>query len=173
MKGKNNLFMRGQLVKKGEKAFIKFNTNSRSHYLPIESDGGFADGSWVRLDGILETKSFVKDDGKYGKIWVASGEIISSSYGSFVNTFTASGVVVKVFPLRITQLTERKIVDFVVACGDNYYNCIAFGYLAEELIAKKRVGSKIEIKIATFQSREYEKNGETRVAYEVVVRRFD
>lgn len=165
----NSLKMAGELIHKDGNTFLR----AGIHCLPIKADEHFEDGSWVMFDGVLNTGSFIKEDGKYGKTWIAVGKLSSNVLCAFANSFVADGVVVKIMPIRVTPLTKRRIVDFVVACGHNYYTCIAFGEKAKRLLSSKVVGSLISIKSATFQSRDYVKNEEPKTAYEIVVQAFE
>lgn len=169
----SKLILMGQLKHDDAgKKYISFHTQSRQHLLPIVTDDDAAEGAWVRFSGKLHTQSIPEGD-HYRKVWFGLGDLFPSEKGLYANEFTVDGAtVVRVDNLRTTPLTLRKIVDFVVAEGDNYYNCIAFGRTAEKLIEKKHKKSLIWFSEAMFQSREYTKDGEQRTAYEVCVRDF-
>ena len=170
----SKLVLMGKLLHQGGKKYISFCTQSKVHILPIVSDDDASDEAWVRFSGSLETRSIPVENGhRYRKEWFGRGELFPFAPGAYENRVTVEcGVVVKVDNLRTTPLTLRKIVDFVVADGDNYYNCIAFGRTADKLLKYKHKGSDISIVSAMFHSREYVKDGELRTAYEVCVRDF-
>lgn len=162
----------GQLRHIDEKKYISFRTESKEHLLPIVSKGDAAEGAWVHFSGKLCTR-FIPDGDRHRKVWFGLGDLFKSSEGFYVNELSVSkGVLVKLDTLRTTPLTFRKIVDFVVADGQDYYNCIAFGKTADRLIRHKKVGREIFIVSAQFHARNYTKDGELLTAYEVCVRDF-
>ena len=170
----NRLVLVGNMVHVGENKFVQFRTASKTHLLPIKSKDDFESGAWVRFEGVLSTNS-VWDAalGRRRKLCFGEGDISITVSREFDNTFSLlGGSVVRIFELRTTPLTRRKIVDFVVAKGEDYFNCIVFGKDAERLISTKKVGDDISISKALFHSREYTKNGEAKTAYEVCVRDF-
>ena len=167
----NKLVLRGVLVIKDGNKFILYKTNSREHLLPVKSDDILIDGDWVVFDGTLETQTYFEND-KRRKRYFGQGSLTKSDSNVFTNDFTLLGTVVKLFELRKTPVTNRRVVDFVVAKGNNYFNCIAFGSTAEFLLSNKKVGDSISLDSASFQSRAYEKNGIPQIAYEVCIRSF-
>lgn len=168
----SKLILMGQMRHIDEKKYISFRTESKEHLLPIVSDGDAAEGAWVHFSGQLRTQSIPEGD-RYRKAWFGLGDLFPSSEGLYANElFVPTGVVVRVDTLRTTPLTLRKIVDFVVVDGQDYYNCIAFGKTADRIIQYKRKGREIAIISAQFHSRAYTKDGEQRTAYEVCVRDF-
>lgn len=165
----SKLTLMGQMRHIDEKKYISFRTESKEHLLPIIADGDAAEGAWVHFSGILRTQ-FIPEGGRYRKAWFGLGHLHPSYDGLYANELTVeSGVVVRVDELRTTPLTLRKIVDFVVADGQDYYNCIAFGKTADRLIRYKK-GREITLISAQFHSRAYTKDGEPKTAYEVCVR---
>ena len=170
----NRLALVGRLFHSGEGKFILFKTNAKAHLLPVRSKEDFSGGSWVVFTGKLSTES-VWDSGlgRWRKLCFGEGEISPTMSREYENRFSLlGGSVVKMFELRTTPLTKRKIVDFVVAKGDDYFNCIVFGKGAERLVDTKKVGDDISISTAMFHARDYEKNGVSKTAYEVCVRDF-
>lgn len=167
----SKLTLMGQVYNKDEQKYLSFRTENKEHLLPIVSEGATEDGAWVRFFGSLCTRSVPNGD-KYRKVWFGLGELYPSEEGIYVNEVTVDGVLVRIDELRTTYLTRRKIVDFIVAEGQDYYNCIAFGKTAERLISDKKKGSEIMLTSAQFNSRLYTKEGEQRTAYEVCVRDF-
>ena len=167
----SKLTLMGQIRHIDEKKYISFRTESKEHLLPIVSDVDAAEGEWVHFFGQLRTRS-VPDGERHRKIWFGLGDLYPSVEGIYLNELTVSGKVVRVDELRTTPLTLRKIVDFVVVDGLDYYNCIAFGKTADRLIEYKKKGCEIVFTSAQFNSRDYTKDGEQRTAYEVCVRDF-
>lgn len=166
----NQLSIKGRLVVKDGNKFISYLTQTKEYLLPIKVDEVFADGAWVSFTGTLNTK---RKENEKGKIWFGQGTLSSGVEGEYLDEFSAEGTIVRIFDMRTTPLTSRKVIDFTVACGDSYYNCIAFGTYADQLVRTKKVGDAIEFNPAVFQSRDYTKEGETKTAYEVCVRRFN
>ena len=168
----NKLILEGKFVLRDGKKYISYPTMSKSYLLPIVADGVFKEGEHVYFEGVLRTRNVWRDDGKSHKMWFGEGQLNSSRGGCFQNSFTTNGTVVRIFEPRITPVSKRKIVDCIVAYEDNYYNCILFGCDADRFVATKKVGSPISISCSLFQSRDYVKNGETKTAYEVCIRKF-
>lgn len=169
----NKLVLAGQLWHICGRKFVRFRTESREHILPIVADNyDTKDGEWVRFIGTLYTKSPLGTDGKHHKEWWAVGDLCKSSEGFYFNTLSCDpSKIISVGKLRTTALTKRKIVDFVVVNNGNYFNCIAFGHVADAICEKKR-GDIIDIYSAKFHSRTYEKDDAIRTAYEVLVLGF-
>lgn len=168
----SKLILKGQMRHIDGKKYISFCTESKEHLLPIVAHEDAAEGAWVHFSGILRTQS-IPEGGRYRKAWFGLGDLHPSPAGLYANELTVeSGVVVRVDELRTTPLTLRKIVDFVVADGKDYYNCIAFGKTADRIIRYKKKGRDIILLSAQFHSRAYMKDGEPKTAYEVCVRDF-
>lgn len=171
----SKLVLMGQLKHIDGKKFISFKTKgNQEHILPITTRQDFDEDAWVILDGELRTASaFDKATKKFHKRHFGTGSLSLGDNGVYMNALQIpTGTVVRVCTLRTTPLTNRKIVDFVVAEGNDYYNCIAFGEAAQRLTDSKAVGDAIDITNSKFQSRKYIKDGETRTAYEVCVSHF-
>lgn len=170
----NKLVLMGQLFHVGGKKYVEYVTESgNAHRLPVISEVDFADGTWVRFSGKLCTK-LVMQEGKSHKMWFGLGTLSNSDAveGLYLNDFEVDGTVVRVYGMRTTTLTSRKIVDFIVADGDNYFNCVAFGKTAARVCDYLSTGKAISLVSARFCSRKYDKNGKSLVAYEVNVRDF-
>lgn len=170
----SHLTLYGRMAHADGKKYIQFVTGGGTTYtLPVVCDWDAADGMWVGFRGQLRTNNFIGDDGLRHKRWFADGVLFRSVDEVYRNELMVStGTIVKLDTMRTTPLTNRRIVDFVVAEGDNYFNCIAFGSTADMLLNFKKVGDMINIYDGMFQSRDYDKLGETKTAYEVCVRHF-
>lgn len=88
------------------------------------------------------------------------------------NYVELDGFICKEPKYRITPF-NRKITDLLVAVNRTYHNsdyipCITWGEYAE-VSSKYNVADEVVLK-GRIQSRDYEKDGETRTAYEVSVR---
>lgn len=168
----NKLLLNGQLLREGENTFILYRTQSKEFKLPIEADNDelFKSNKWVSFSGELRTQTYYEGERRRKRTF-GHGTLCDAVMADYVNEFQCMGTVVKIFELRTTPLSKRKVIDFTVAVDNNYYNCIAFGEQAENVRHYKREGDEINVLIALFQSREYEKNGK-QVAYEVCVRKF-
>lgn len=88
------------------------------------------------------------------------------------NYVELNGFICKEPKYRITPF-NRKITDLLVAVNRTYHNsdyipCITWGECAE-VSSKYNVADEVVLK-GRIQSRDYEKDGETRTAYEVSVR---
>ena len=174
----SKLTLMGKLRRIEDKKFISFLTKGEhEHLLPIRTGDitDWEDGSWVCFDGELKTAvTFDPVAGKQRKLHFGSGSLTSGVENTYLNNFTVTnGTIVKIYDLRTTPLTHRKIVDFVLADGNDYYNCIIFGGGAQLFSDTKKVGDKIDIVDGRFQSREYQKDGKTLKAYEVCVEHFE
>lgn len=170
----NKLVLVGKLKHIDDKKYVEVATNSGKIYtLPIVSEVDFADGTWVRFAGKLHTR-LVCDGRVRHKVWFGDGTLTRSTLVNvYLNDFNVDGTVVSVgSDVRETPLTHRKIIDFVVTDGINYFNCIAFGRAAFDIKHNFSVGSKIVVLSAQLQSRVYDKCGESRTAYEVCVHSF-
>lgn len=170
----NKLELKGIYREEGIEPLIEYKTESRSHYLPLVfADNvsiNFKDGEFIEFVGELRTINKSKSrSGRKEHFAYGTGKVIE---GGFSNRLSTIGVVVSRSELRTTPLTRRKIVDFVLANGDNYFNCIIFGKKAVEFLETKDIGSKLYVEEALFQSRDYEKDGNVYRAYEVCVRKF-
>lgn len=168
----NSVDLSGQLRIIDGKKYVEFKAATRTHTLPIIAKENFRPGDWVNFYGTLNTKNVSGVDGRRHKVWYAEGNLYCGDENVYRNSVVASGTVISKAELRYTPLSNRLICDFVVACGESYFNCIVFGSAAEALHAHKSVGDGIVIDPGMFQSRDYEKNGETRTAYEVLARKF-
>lgn len=169
----SKLTLMGVLCHANNAKYISFvTTNGNEHLLPIVAPQDFEGGTWVFFSGQLCTVNVRGGDGKLHKQHFGEGSLQVSQIQAYKNELQIpEGVVVWVDEIRATVLTQRTIVDFIVADGSNFYNCIAFGSSARR-IADIKVGSPINVSSAMFQSRAYSKNGEPRVAYEVCVKHF-
>lgn len=96
------------------------------------------------------------------------------------NTIQFEGFICKKGNLRETPLNKKRILDLMIAVNrpsnkSSYIPCIAWG-LDENKVAELEVGDKIRVS-GRIQSREYQKvlennESETRVAYEVSIKKF-
>lgn len=171
----NKLVLIGRLKYIDGKKYISFRTESKEHVLPVVANCDAADGAWVGFTGQLHTGSiWDAEQGRYHKTWFGKGELCEvGECPYYLNEVqVCAGTLVKVDRIRTTPLTMRKILDFVVADGNDYFNCIAFGRTAERLLEEKQEGDRICIRSAMFHSRDYQKDGETKTAYEVCVKSF-
>lgn len=119
---------------------------------------------YVKIIGSLYTHN-TKD--RHLKMYVQP-DIITPSTESSDNTITLTGYLCRTPNHRYTP-GGREITDLLVACNDgiksNYIPVITWGKIAKEA-TRLHMGDKITIE-GRIQSREYLKNEETKITYEV------
>ena len=136
------------------------------HILP---EGGAHVGNTIHIRG--QFRSYNKlIDGKMRLILKIFAQEILDEEPESCNEITLSGFICREPSYRLTPL-NREITDLLIAVNrknrSDYIPCIAWGNNARFTKALK-IGNKVTI-TGRVQSREYQKNGVTRTAYEVSI----
>lgn len=131
-------------------------------------DTSLGEGDIIEIHGELRSYNEKSEDGIHLKLNLFANEIMNTIYAD-ENTITLTGHICK--PPNYRQTPKgREITDLTIAVSrsygkTDYIPVICWGRNA--LLAKRfSVGDKVDI-VGRIQSREYEKNGEVRTAYEV------
>ena len=172
----NTLKLAGKLKHVDGEKFIYFVTTTKREYLlPINALEDFDEDEWVIFDGVLVTNyRFDITDNKNRKCHFGDGHLRKGSVGFYKDDLQLRDVVLShKNELRVTPLTQRKILDFVLGDGGlAHLNCIAFGKVASE-IENKSEGYNFKYLRGKFQSRKYMKGDQQKVAYEVLINCID
>lgn len=127
----------------------------------------------VESPPVLNGADFVEVFGRCKTGCVYADEIITHDIDEleFVNEVELSGIICRKPNLRVSP-KGKELSDFIVAVGNDYIPCIAWGMSARRTYMYS-VGLPVEVK-GRFQSREYlkktESGTEKRTAYEVSAR---
>lgn len=134
----------------------------------------FVSQCYVEIKGELRSYNKVVDDKMKLIITLFAKEIKELRVEDYKNEITLNCFIVKKPVLRTTPL-GRTICDILVAVNrkinkSDYIPCVVWGKNAEE-VCEFEVGTNVIIE-GRIQSREYNKNGETKTAYEVSVNKM-
>ena len=154
--------------------------------VPIKTEFRFEDyktGDMIKVEGTVRTRNFYDSYGKRHKEMYILPTVITpkeeaddllSTFFGYENCLTMEGYLCKKDVLRKTP-AGKTILDFIIAVNhDNgqssYISCIAWNKTAEWLNTIG-LGNKLQI-TGRFQSRVYEKDGHSMLAYEICSNRI-
>ena len=125
----------------------------------------------VHIIGRLKTRNFVDANNvRHKEMYVECTSMMELEGQHDINTVRFDGYICKKEVLRSTP-NGRTILDFTAAINENssssYISCIIWSKAAKWL-SELDIGTKVYI-AGRFQSREYTKNDETKIAYEISV----
>lgn len=127
--------------------------------------------SFVEINGEFRSHNKVIEDKRRLILSIFVKEISQLRIEDYQNEIALNAFIVKEPVLRATPL-GRTVCDLLVAVNrknhkSDYIPCITWGKLAK-ITGDLKVGDNINI-LGRIQSREYTKNNETRIAYEVSI----
>lgn len=160
-----------------QKTYFTFNLKIKrksgaEDIIPIIADHtGLMPGQNVIIKGIYESFNQT-EDGKRKLILKVFAKSISlnTDEEKYKNQIEIYGTICKQPIIRVTPLTGKSIADIMLAVNRNgrnsdYLPCIVWGQMTK-IVETLKVGDKITLK-GRIQSREYQKDEQTKIAYEV------
>ncbi len=144
--------------------------------IPHELTAEVEEGKQIEVYGEVRTRNYYENEKKRTMVYVLVKEIYTARPEAIAtNSVSLDGFVVKPPIVRYTPL-GRRICDVIVAVNHNggkssYIPCIIWGNSAD-IVGKKQIGDRL-IVLGRLQSREYMKDGDMKIAYEVSVSEFE
>lgn len=128
-------------------------------------------GRFVEVTGRFGSWNYRSEDGRrHLRLDVYASDIRITDKPGYINEVTLRATVVKNHGLRKTPF-GAEITDLMVAVDRDYIPCVCW-YSGARYADCLNVGDYVEI-VGQIQSREYEKDGEKRMAYELSVFQID
>lgn len=127
--------------------------------------------NYLTIQGEVRTKNYEEDGRNRLSVYIFAKDVFINDTQEMSNDVELTGFICKQPIYRITP-AKREICDLMLAVNrttykSDYIPCIAWGRNAQ-YAAELLVGTPITVK-GRIQSREYQKNGQTKVAYELSI----
>lgn len=144
--------------------------------IPHELTAEVEEGKQIEVYGEVRTRNYYENDKKRTMVYVLVKEVYTARPESIAtNSVSLDGFVVKPPIVRDTPMGKR-ICDVILAVNhpsgkSSYIPCIIWGNSAD-IVGKKQIGDRLIVR-GRLQSREYMKDGDLKIAYEVSVSEFE
>ena len=143
--------------------------------IPHELTAYVEQGKEIEVYGEVRTRNYYENEKKHTMVYVLVKEVYTARPEAIAtNSVSLDGFISRPPIVRDTPKGKR-ICDVIVAVNhphgkSSYIPCIVWGAGAD-VVGEKNVGDRIMLR-GRLQSREYEKDGRIRTAYEVSVEQF-
>lgn len=144
--------------------------------IPNELTAEVEEGKQIEIYGEVRTWKYCEGEKKRVMVYVLVKEVYSARPEAIeTNSVSLDGFISRPPIVRYTPL-GRRICDVIVAVNHNggkssYIPCIIWGNSAD-IVGKKQIGDRLLVR-GRLQSREYMKDGDMKIAYEVSVSEFE
>ena len=144
--------------------------------IPHELTAEVEEGKQIEVYGEVRTRNYYENDKKRTMVYVLVKEVYTARPEAIAtNSVSLDGFVVKPPIVRYTLL-GRRVCDVILAVNhgerrSSYIPCIIWGNSAD-IVGKKQIGDRLIVR-GRLQSREYMKDGDMKIAYEVSVSEFE
>ena len=144
--------------------------------IPHELTADVEQGKQIEVYGEVRTRNYYDDGRKRTMVYVLVREVYTARPEAIAtNSVSLDGFISRPPIVRDTPL-GRRVCDVILAVNHNggkssYIPCIIWGNSAD-LVGKKTVGDRLIVR-GRLQSREYWKEEDLKVAYEVSVSEFE
>lgn len=143
--------------------------------IPHELTAEVEQGKEIEVYGEVRTRYYYENDVRHVMVYVLVKEVYTVRPETIAtNTVSLDGFIAKPPIVRDTPMGKR-ICDVILAVNhssgrSSYIPCIIWGGSAD-IVGKKQIGDRLIIR-GRLQSREYMKDGDMKIAYEVSVSEF-
>lgn len=144
--------------------------------IPHELTAYVEQGKEIEIYGEVRTRKYYEDGKKRVMVYVLVKEVYSARPEAIAtNSVLLDGFIAKPPIVRDTP-SGKRICDVILAVNhssgkSSYIPCILWGGSAD-IVGKKKIGDTLIVR-GRLQSREYMKDGDLKVAYEVSVSEFE
>lgn len=143
--------------------------------IPHELTAEVEQGKEIEIYGEVRTRNYYENDKKRTMVYVLVKEVYTARpEATSTNSVSLDGFIAKPPIVRDTPMGKR-ICDVILTVNhggrSSYIPCIIWGGSAD-LVGKKTVGDRLIVR-GRLQSREYMKDGDMKIAYEVSVSEFE
>lgn len=144
--------------------------------VPHELTAEVENGKEIEVYGEVRTRHFYEEEKRHTMVYVLVKEVYTARPEAIsTNTVYLDGMIDRPPIIRDTP-SGKRICDVILAVNhggkrSSYIPCILWGGSAD-LVGKKAVGDRLIVR-GRLQSREYMKDGDLKVAYEVSVSEFE
>lgn len=144
--------------------------------IPHELTAEVEQGKEIEIYGEVRTRNYYENDVRHTMVYVLVKEVYTARPEAIsTNSVSLDGFISKPPIVRDTPM-GRRICDVILAVNhssgrSSYIPCIIWGGSAD-LVGKKTVGDRLIVR-GRLQSREYWKEEDLKIAYEVSVSEFE
>ena len=144
--------------------------------IPHELTAEVEEGKQIEIYGEVRTRNYYENDKKRTMVYVLVKEVYTARPESIAtNSVSLDGFVSRPPIVRDTPM-GRRICDVILAVNhssgrSSYIPCIIWGGSAD-IVGKKKIGDRLIVR-GRLQSREYWKEEDLKIAYEVSVSEFE
>lgn len=143
--------------------------------IPHELTAEVEQGKEIEIYGEVRTRNYYENETRHTMVYVLVKEVYTARPEAIAtNSVLLDGFIAKPPIVRDTPL-GRRVCDVILAvnhCGrSSYIPCIFWGGSAD-IVGKKTVGDRLIVR-GRLQSREYWKEEDLKIAYEVSVSEFE
>ena len=144
--------------------------------IPHELTAEVEQGKEIEIYGEVRTRNYYENDKKRTMVYVLVKEVYTARPEAIAtNSVMLDGFIAKPPIVRDTT-SGKRICDVILAVNhgerrSSYIPCILWGGSAD-IVGKKKIGDRLIVR-GRLQSREYMKDGDLKIAYEVSVSEFE